>query len=138
MLSCTLREFQFQVSRGDLNLGLKDPTSKRRDSREQRLGIRAFSLLGAGRGIKSFHKYTASLPTRERSTQGWGHRTKVGVARTGKGVFPRVNPAPNRGSQAFLGAGQEMPEPANSGVLVGASVSSSVRWGVCSTKVANS
>lgn len=65
-------EFPFQVSRVYLHRGLKDPTSKRRASREQRLGTRACSLLGAGRGIKSFHKYTASLPSRRNSTQGAG------------------------------------------------------------------
>lgn len=42
-------EFPFQVSRGDLNLGSGTcpPPSKGRDFRE-RLGIRAFSLLGVG------------------------------------------------------------------------------------------
>lgn len=57
--------------------------------------VKLFSLLGACRGIKSFHKYTAPLPPlpsiRRNRYPGWGRRTQGGrgldeVRGTGEGI----------------------------------------------------
>lgn len=63
----------------------------------------------------------------------------VGVACTGKGLLSGVDPAWDSGCPpAPLGALQEAPrpQPANPDAPPRSSVSSSVRWGVCSTKAA--